>query len=342
MGAEGATGVSVGVVGAGDIARKMHLPVLCSMPGLRVEWIFDQLESRSRALGAAYGVTAVASRSPHDLPRVDVVLLAVPVEARRSYLEALVQSDTALFCEKPFATNAQEHCRLVDLYPIHSLGCAYMRRFYESTLTLRHIVAQGWFGRLIRVRIGEGGRSRGAGSDTSFLDAIASVATTSGVLTDLGSHSIDLALLITGAQRFDVRDCDLVLDGKVDRRAEARVELIVGNSGGEQRVELEYCVSWLDPQPNRIELEFERAKVFCGTAAASDVFVGEPQRPAQAFRLVAPTRGATTANQAFYMEWRAFLTGLANREESSVSARSALLTTALVETLHECGRRFDA
>jgi predicted dehydrogenase len=332
--------VTVGIVGAGDIARKVHLPVLQSMGGVQVAWIYDKSEARARQLAAAYAVAALPACTPADLPPTDVILLAVPVEARAAYLDALASGETGVLCEKPFATVSSEHRRISELYPAYRLGCGYMRRFYDSTRTLRHLIAEQWFGRLIRMRIAEGNRSRGSGSDSSFLDS-AQPSTSSGVLTDLGSHSIDLAVHLTQGRDFRVRKCELVLDGRIDRRASASVDLVTGAEGA-AAVELEYCVSWLDPQPNRLELEFERATVFCGIGPASEVFVGDPRRPAHAFRIVAPVRGASTANQAFYLEWRNFLDGLAAREESLISARSAFLTTALVEALHDRGRATHA
>jgi predicted dehydrogenase len=309
------------------------------MGGVQVAWIYDRSEARARQLATAYVVKALSPCAPADLPPTDVILLAIPVEARAAYLDALASGETAVLCEKPFATGSSEHLRINELYPVYRLGCGYMRRFYDSTRTLRHLIAEQWFGRLVRISIAEGNRSRGSGGDSSFLDS-AQPSTSNGVLTDLGSHSIDLALHLTQGRDFRVRACELVLDGRVDRRASASVELT--GVQGEAPVELEYCVSWLDPQPNRLELEFERAKVFCGIGPSSEVFVGDPRRPDQAFRIVAPVRGASTANHAFYLEWRNFLDSLAAREESLISARSALLTTALVEALHHRGRTTHA
>jgi hypothetical protein len=91
-----------------------------------------------------------------------------------------------------------------------------------------------------------------------------------------------------------------------------------------------------------MELQFERATVFCGLGWNAEVLVGHPERPAQALRLLSPAQGARTPNQAFYLEWRAFLDGLAGQRESAISANSAYLTTALVESLHEQGRRLHA
>jgi predicted dehydrogenase len=310
------------------------------MGGVQVAWIYDRSEARARQLGAAYGVQSLSNRAPADLPGADVILLAVPVEARSAYLDALANGEAGVMCEKPFAGAAAEHRRLSELYPPYRLGCGYMRRFYDSTQTLRHVIAGRWFGPLLQIRIAEGNRSRGSGADGSFLDN-AQASTSSGVLTDLGSHSIDLAIYLAQARDFSVRSCELVLDGSVDRRAAAHVDLLT-DAPQATPIQLDYCVSWLDPQPNRIAVQFERATVFCGIGPAAEVFVGDPDRPAEAFRIVAPVRGASTANQAFYLEWRNFLASLAARKESLISARSAFLTTALVEALHARGRGADA
>ena len=331
----------MGVVGAGAIARKLHIPVLQNMPGVRLGWLSDRDPARARQVGDAYGVTPVAANAPADLPPTDVVLLAIPMEARASYLNAFASRGMAVFCEKPFAADSQEHGRLIELYDAHRLACGYMRRFYASTLTMSHILEEGWFGKLLRVKVAEGGRSRGSGAEGSFLDS-AQPSFSHGVLTDLGSHSIDLALYLTRAKAFRVDECSMVLDGPVDRRVSARVALFRDAESAGHLVELDYCVSWLDSQPDRLELQFERATVFCGLGPDADVFVGDPERPARAFRVSAPLAGARTVNQAFYLEWRSFLEGVASGAESSISARSAYRTTSLVESLHDHGRRSHA
>jgi predicted dehydrogenase len=333
--------VSVGIVGAGAIAKKMHLPVLLSMSDVRVDWLYDRDPHRAQDLGKAYGVPVAQAASPAELPHSDVVLLAIPVEARNEYFEAVARRGGSVFCEKPFALTAAEHRRVAALYADSRVACGYMRRFYDSVLTLRQVLTEGWFGPLRRLRIAEGNRSRASGADTSFLDGSGSGSSVAcGVLTDLGSHSIDLALHLTQAKSFRIRECEMVFDGPIDRRVAARVDLM-GASDADS-VEFEYCVSWLDIQPNRMELEFERATVFCGLGWNAEVLVGQPEKPARAFRLLSPVRGARTPNQAFYLEWRAFLEGLAGKRESSISANSVYLTTALVESLHERGRRLHA
>lgn len=323
--------LSVGIVGAGEIARKSHLPVLAGTPDVRIAWLYDRRPEPAQALARAYGLRALSGALPHELPRCDVVLLAIPVDARAAYLDDLAARGGAALCEKPFALTAAEHRRLIGLFESHALGAGFMRRYFRSTMLLRRVVAEGLFGRLLRIEIAEGNRSKGSGIDASFLDD-PRLGAARGVLADLGSHGIDLALHVSGAAGFDVRTCEKVMDGAVDRKVTARVLLHTGPDG-RIPVDLRYVVSWLDRQDNRIRLTFEHAEVWSGLAPHAEVFVGTPGADQEALQLSARTPGATTYNQAFYLQWQEFIAGLRAGRESRASACTALLTTSLVESL---------
>lgn len=330
-----AAALSVGVVGAGEISRKSHLPVLVNIPGVDIAWIYDRNPASARALAGAYGLRALQSLSPEALPMCDIVLLAIPVESRGDYLKHLSSIGGAALCEKPFATSAAEHRRLIGQFTPHALGAGFMRRFFRSTMLLRQVVADGMFGPLLRIDISEGNRSKGSGVDSSFLDD-PHLGASRGVLTDLGSHSIDLALYVSAATGFEVQSCTKVLDGAVDRKVTAAVRLHTA-ANGSMPVDLRYGVSWLDRQENRIQLTFERTKVWSALAPAAEVFAGNPNSPQEAIRLGGQSPGATTYNQAFYLEWQDFLEGFRAERESITSARAALLTTSLVEALFAAG-----
>jgi|HubBroStandDraft_1064217.scaffolds.fasta_scaffold00470_16 predicted dehydrogenase len=327
--------LSIGVVGAGEISRKAHLPVLVNIPDIDIAWIYDRNPESAQALAGAYGLRALHPQSLKELPACDVVLLAIPVNARGEYLEHLSTIGGAALCEKPFAASAAEHRRYVDDFAPHALGAGFMRRFFGSTMLLRQIVAEGTFGPLRKIRLSEGNRSKGSGVDSSFLDD-PRLGASRGVLTDLGSHSIDLALYVSAASGFEVRSCAKVLDGTVDRKVTATVHLQCATSGSAP-VELNYAVSWLDRQDNRIELTFEHTKVWSALAPMSEVFAGDPATPQKAIRLASQMPGATTYNQAFFLQWKDFLDGFRAKREPIVSARAALLTTSLVEALLAAG-----
>jgi predicted dehydrogenase len=325
---------SIGIVGAGEITRKVHLPVLLNLASARVAWLFDRDEARAIRLARAYRVSSTGGTSAAGLPACDAVLLAIPVDTRGDYLSHFAATGAAVLCEKPFALTAAEHCLALEKFPAHRLGCGYMRRYFRSVVTLRTLVQTQIFGPLLSMRIHEGNRSKGSGVDSSFLDD-ATRGSVSGVLMDLGSHSLDMALHISGAQSFQVLSSDVVFDGLVDRRVQARIEL-----RGEFAVpvQFDYAVSWLDRQSNRIELEFEQCTILSELGVKGEARMISKSRLQDLAAICGEAQGATTYNQAFYLQWRDFLEGADAGRACRTSAHSALLTTRLCEALLCAGR----
>jgi predicted dehydrogenase len=330
------TAFSLGIIGAGEITRKLHLPVLLNMPGVEIAWLWDRRESQAAMVGRAYGVKWLSPAQSSSLPECDVALLAIPIEARSEYLEIFAQRNTAVLCEKPFAASRAQHQELIDAFPAHRLGAGYQRRFHQSTVLLRRVLQEGWFGPLRRINLAEGDRSRGSGVDHSFLDDGQGGATR-GALFDLGTHGIDLIMHATSATGFEVLSSNVVFDGGIDRRVSARARLQGTNTAGGDAIDLDFCVSWLDRQSNILQLHFDRATVWCGLSPAAEVFIGDPSRPAQCVRLSGGA-GATTPNQAFYLEWQEFLRGVREQQPSTLNAGTSLLTTGLMEELLAHGR----
>jgi predicted dehydrogenase len=328
--------VSVGVVGAGTIARETHLPVLSCMPDVQVQWICDADAGRARSLGNANGIRPVAMGSLQELPDCDAALLAIPVGARAPYFDALGERGTAILAEKPFAVSAKAHLNLVEKFEPFRLGCGYMRRFFNSTQVLRHLLRTAAFGPLMRIQVQEGSRVTGSRVDHSYLDDPRQSGS-GGILSELGCHSLDAILFITDAAAFDIEHCEFVFDGPVDRKITSSLRLSDSRYLPKSGVRLDYCVSWLDRQPNTILWEFENTVIWTGVSPGAGIYMGSPSQPSDATQLVS-ARGATTYYQAFYLQWRAFLDGIATRTESSVSARSALLGAQLIEDLYCAGK----
>jgi predicted dehydrogenase len=320
---------SIGVVGAGQIVRDVHLPVLCALPEARVAWIADAQAARAQALGRDYGVLSVAAPpNPGELPPCDVVLLGIPTHARGPYYEALAARGTAVLAEKPFAIGARDHERFAALFPAHRVGCGYMRRFYRSTEILRRAVATRPFGALVAVRAAEGGRATKTGFDSSFLDRPSREG--GGVLWGIGCHLLDLLAYLTSASEFEILGQDVVFDADTDREASAEIRF--GSS-----VVARFCTSWLGPQTNRVELAFENATVSTAIQPGGTVAVELRDGGRMALDLETNEPWALTPYQAFHLEWREFLGGLTAERPSLVAASSSLLTTQLIDRLLAAG-----
>ena len=150
--------VSVGIVGAGEIVSRIHLPVLTACEGVRLAYVADRNPATAKLVAKTFATLAVTtSDRPEELPATDLVLLAVPVNARMPYYELFAKRGTAVLSEKPLATCLSDAERICQLYPDHSLACGFQRRSYATANLARLFVSQNWFGPLQSISV-SGGR----------------------------------------------------------------------------------------------------------------------------------------------------------------------------------------
>jgi predicted dehydrogenase len=321
----------VGVIGTGNIARQVHLPVLTSMPGVRVVWVADVDAASAASVARAFKLRSIPLPLTADPSSdCDVALVASPVATRRPHLEHLAGRGIAAFVEKPFARTVAEHLELASLFPPSRVGCGFMRRTYDSTTIVRRILTGGWLGPLTRIVVREGGRFTRSGTDRSYVDDDAGGG---GILIELGCHALDLAFHLTGATRHTVVRQRMLFDGGADRVAEGEVQL---QATGAEPIPLEFRFSWLDDVDSAIELHFPSSRLIVGSRPATPVrLAGAGSDPGVALSAAA---GATTTNQAFYLEWREFLDGLREERPSAFAAATTLPVTALIEDIYARGR----
>jgi len=324
---------AVGIVGAGVITQNTHLPVLLSTPNVAISWLTDSDANKAKLLAGAYRVPYIELPSmPRELPECDVVLLAIPLGPRRPYYEQLAARGTAVFAEKPFAINSQDHRKFQSLFASYKIGCGYMRRMYSTSRLFRQIVKDAWFGPLRRIHIREGGRTTKTGVDSSYQDL--SITEGGGILINLGCHALDLAFFISGAKGFAVNKSEVVFDDNTDRKAQGEVTLLNLHGHANQGCQLEFCVSWLDRQPNTVELEFDNLVLASSIAPGGGIDIRRSNQVYSSARLESVENdGAKTTNQAFYLEWQEFFQGLEQRHPSVMSATTSELTAKLIDEL---------
>ena len=98
----------IGVLGAGRVARDLHLPVLFNIPDVSIAWLCDKNEPRARQLAKQYKIPLVFSEI-EKCSNVDIVLVAIPVGYRPPVMKYIFQRGWHAFCEKPFALTVAEH-----------------------------------------------------------------------------------------------------------------------------------------------------------------------------------------------------------------------------------------
>src|SRR3989442_1400653 len=72
--------VRIGIVGAGGVVERAHLPVLRQFPGVSLSWLCDLVSERAQGLARAYRLrNADIFDRIERCGDVDTVLIAIPV-----------------------------------------------------------------------------------------------------------------------------------------------------------------------------------------------------------------------------------------------------------------------
>lgn len=196
MAAEGRS-LRVGLAGFGRLARDYYLPALRTLEGARLAAVADTLPASRAAASERLPSVDVYPDHPSMFDRadLDVVLVASPPSSHLEIWNEAARRGLAVFMEKPFVL-----CGQLDQVARGDAAARLMldfnRRFWPPF-------------RLMSDRVREGAVGRPARLEYALHVDVASWSTVTehrlsaddgGILHDLGSHAIDLAADILGAE----------------------------------------------------------------------------------------------------------------------------------------------
>src|SRR3990172_1854463 len=95
----------VGLLGLGAIAQVVHLPILHSMPGVKIAGVCDVDRSKASALAGRFGIERVY-RSDDDVfadPDLDGIIICTPSYLHHSQATAALEGGKHVLVEKPLA-----------------------------------------------------------------------------------------------------------------------------------------------------------------------------------------------------------------------------------------------
>jgi predicted dehydrogenase len=180
----------VGLLGCGQIARGVHLPVLRALPGVRVVALAEP-DDASRAAAASTVPDAATFSDYRELlasPGIDAAVICLPPHLHAPSAIAAFEAGKHVYVEKPLAPSVAEGEQVVAAWKragtVGMIGFNF--RFHPQAELIRQRVRGGEIGTLLGVRsvfsilphtIPEWKRTRATGG---------------GVLLDLASHHVDL------------------------------------------------------------------------------------------------------------------------------------------------------
>lgn len=192
--------LDVAFIGCGAIAQKKHLPALSCIKNVRICAFYDTNPINAEAALQQYGAAeAVICRELKDLlemPHIDAVYICTPNNTHASYAIAALEHGKHVLCEKPMAISSQEGQMMVEAAEKSGkiLTIAYQNRFSKEAIYLKSLKESGFFGEIYHIKA-FAVRKRAVPAWNPYLY---SAAQGGGPLIDIGTHSIDLGLWISG------------------------------------------------------------------------------------------------------------------------------------------------
>jgi predicted dehydrogenase len=323
---------TVGVVGAGNVSFKAHLPLLTAM-GISIPWIIDSSRGRGQAAAKAYGIPRCLGANELDrVTPTDVVLLACPYGMRQPYFEFFRDKPVAFYVEKPVARTQSELSQICALRAPYEIAAGFLRRSMGITNIMRGVIKDCLFGRLRRVR-SEFGTSTAISAGGTFAKDVKLAG--GGHLIESAIHNIDLICFIAGVTSARVQRSHMIHENRFDLHTEATIDLVDAHG---DTIEMELLVTCFRNTKYEIEMEFDHAVVTFSLFKPMLPQVRALQG-GSVFHLVDAV-AKDYPRQVFdiaYVFWSEFLNGLEHRRANYTNAATTAVTTSIIEQLYEGG-----
>ena len=241
--------LSMGVIGAGGIARRRTIPGMLKAENIRLAAVMNP--SGADEIAASFGVGR-AYTSHEDLladPDVRAVYIASPVAFHGRQIEAAAEAGKHVLCEKPLTLTLEEAKRAAAACERRNvfLQEGYMMKFHGAHRAIGRYIGEGRLGRLVFLRA----------QLACWYPPMAGawrqdpVSGGGGSLIDMATHLLDLIEYLAGPiRRVAALTGNLVQEYRSEDAATLLLDLA---SGAHATVEAFFCIP---DEASRTRLEF--------------------------------------------------------------------------------------
>src|SRR5947209_15089662 len=140
--------LNVGMIGAGGIAQKLHLPELAHTPGLRVTCLAGRKEQRLRSLAERFDVPRITTDYTALLAddSIQGVVIATPHPLHVRYGLAALKAGKHVLMQKPLCGDMSEADAFTDVVTASGRTVLCLPHFGDPAYRARQLVREGAIG----------------------------------------------------------------------------------------------------------------------------------------------------------------------------------------------------
>ena len=322
--------ITVGIIGTGNIARHVHIPLLSCFDDVSLSYVAD-IQAPQGCFPAETKKITIDQQNLSLLPFTDIVLLVTPVGAREAYIRELGKRNTLVFTEKPFAVNTFNHEAYLRLSP--TIVCNYMRRNYSSIRQMHTIITSQLFGELKQIIVVEGGivGKTKKGKEHYQMNSQLSGG---GILMESGCHTFSQLTFLLSDYRFTLLSSNVQKQNSFDVDVTARLR--AQQKGHAVLVDLSF--SLIKSLKTESRYIFDTAEICFNHVDASSTLTIYPREKKassqQPLHFASDQRWATTFYQAFYLQWQHCFALLRKQQPFNAAQETSLTTTKLIDAIY--------
>ena len=320
--------VRLAIIGCGAVARERYLPAADLVPNLAVTHVVDLDIERARDVAAHFQIPNYVRDYRQVFGQVDAVVVATPPSSHTQISIGCLNQRLPVLCEKPLATSVEEAQEMIAAsQQAHTpLAVGMVRRLSWSSQLLRRLIQTDMLGDIHLFDVEEGHEFNWP----LCTGHIFQTGKAGGVLTDTGTHLLDLLLWTFGSQHtqlFSYRD---------------------DNWGGvEMNAIVELAIEWHAKQvPGKIELSFtrelrntlriygEKGYLEAPVLGGPEVFFYPCDENVYPVVLKPYNAGPRKSVEEFALQLANFADAIRNNSDNYVAADEALPAIAMIEQCH--------
>ena len=217
--------LTLGLIGAGAIARHAYFPVFKDIPELRLTAVVEPNEKIRQSLQDIDSLNYLGDDIKAAIDHVDAVIICVPNYLHYNIAKFCLEEGKHVLCEKPVCVNLTDAENLVETAKRNSLvfTAAHVRRYYPAINKIKEIVSNRTLGVLKRFDFSEG-TIFGWQTVTGYL--FDKKQSGGGVLMDIGIHLLDTLFWWIDGEVSSIQYVDDNLGGV---EATGEIEMIFAN-----------------------------------------------------------------------------------------------------------------
>ena len=319
--------IKIGIVGLGNVAWNVHLPILLSRNDVSVSWVCELNLSKKKIIEKKKIKFFDDLDQAIKSEKVDIILITTPYGERKKIFEKVKNNCNGIFFEKPHALNLNEHNFFSNNFEASSLTIGYTKRKMGIVNSMQKIINQNIFGALRTVKIFFG--------DIHYkFDNFRSEIKQSGggIFFEAGTHWFDCVLFTTYAQEILKFNSEKKYENNLDIESFGNFELV---DNKKNQIKCEFILSTLRNTHNKIEYNFDNCSI--------DLFLFDNNSNLKIKNnknsefIIKDNEFLNFPHNSFDVArvyWNDFLESFKTKTESDVSYNSFLLTSQITELFY--------